>query len=186
MVMAKTIILMVGFLKAALLMVYPMALEDLSCLMVIIIKDRSSMAGLMVLVLTKLIIPHTKETLRIMLGMEKANKKVKDTIFQANTNMAKRNQAFTSIMEMYTKENLLMDYSMAKENSHQAKDNIMEISRMDNSMDMDNLNGQMEVLIEAIIIEVSDRDMDSISTVKIRVYQGECGRKECSMERVST
>lgn len=28
--------------------------------------------------------------------------------------------------------------------------------------------------------------MDNILKVKIRVYQGECGRKECSMERVST
>lgn len=30
----------------------------------------------------------------------------------------------------------------------------MEISRMDNSMVMDNSNGQMEALIEATIIEV--------------------------------
>ncbi len=66
MVMAKIIILRVGYLKAVLLMVYPMALEDLSGLMVIIIKEKSSMAGLMVLVLTKLTISHTKETLRIM------------------------------------------------------------------------------------------------------------------------
>lgn len=116
MVMVKIIILMVGSLRAALLMVYPMALGDLSCQMEIIIKDRLNMGGLMVLVLTKLIIPLTKETLRIMLGMEKVNKKVKDTIFQVNINTAKRNQVFTNIMEMYTKENLLMAYSMAKEN----------------------------------------------------------------------
>lgn len=116
MAMVKIIILMVDSLRVALLMAYLMVLVDLSCLMVIIIKDRSSMGGLMVLVLTKPTIPHIKEILKIMSGMEKVNKKAKDTIFQANTNMAKKNQVFTNIMEMCMKDNLLMGYSMAKEN----------------------------------------------------------------------
>lgn len=104
--MEKTITQTAVFFKGALLMELLMDTVDLSCLMAIIIKERLNMEGQMDLVHLKLIIPHIRGTLKIMSGMDKVNKKVKDTIIRVNINMDKRNQVYINIMEMSMRVNL--------------------------------------------------------------------------------
>ncbi len=73
--------------------------------------------------------------------MDKANKKVKAIIFQANINMDKRNQVYINIMEMFIKANLQMGTLVVKVSSLRLKDNTQEILKMVSSMVMVNLNG---------------------------------------------
>lgn len=64
--MEKITIPTVAYFRAALLMVFLMALVDSSCLMVIITRAKSNMEELMAMVHIKLIILLIKEILKIM------------------------------------------------------------------------------------------------------------------------
>lgn len=167
------------FSKAALLMGFLMDMEDSLCQMEIIIKVKLNLDGQMDLGHIKLIHLFIKETLRIMWGTEKVNKKVKDITSAENTSMGRKKVAFTSIMEMFTKEISLMASLMGKVNWQQVKGNIWVILKTASNMEKANLNGQMAHLIEEIIIKVLDRVMENISIAKTQAFPKAYGKKEC-------
>lgn len=116
MVMEKTIIPTVVFFKAASLMEYHMVTAGLLCLMGISIKVKSSSEGPTATVLIKLTHHHTRETLKIMSGMEWENRKAKDIIFRESMSMGRENQGCTSIVETCMKEDLWMGFLAVRVN----------------------------------------------------------------------
>lgn len=175
--MVKIIIQTEEFFRVVLLTEYLMVMDVLLCQMVIIIKDKLSLVGQMVLVLIKQKIHHVKEILKIMFDMEKVNKKGKVIIFQDNFNTDKKNQAFINLIPTFIREIFLMGFLMARENLQLAKENMLEILRKANNMVMDSLNGIMIVYIEEIIIKAKGKVLENILIVKIQAYLKAYGEK---------
>lgn len=175
--MVKIIIQTEEFFRVVLLTEYLMVMDVLLCQMVIIIKDKLSLVGQMVMVLIKQKIHHIKEILKIMFDMEKVNKKGKVIIFQDNFNTDKKNQAFINLIPTFIREIFLMGFIMARENLQLAKENMLEILRKANNMVMDSLNGIMIVYIEEIIIKAKGKVLENILIVKIQAYLKAYGEK---------
>lgn len=183
--MVKIIIQTEEFFRVVLLTEYLMVMDVLLCQMVIIIKDKLSLVGQMVLVLIKQKIHHIKEILKIMFDMEKVNKKGKVIIFQDNFNTDKKNQAFINLIPTFIREIFLMGFIMARENLQLAKENMLEILRKANNMVMDSLNGIMIVYIEEIIIKAKGKVLENILIVKIQAYLKAYGEKVYSTVKVN-
>lgn len=115
--------------------------------------------------------------------MGKAKKKDKAICLVDSTSMVRKNRDYISTMGMSMKEISLMVCLMGKVNWQLMKDNTQVILKMESNMEKGNLNGQMGLHIEVIIIKAFEKATESISIIKIQVYQEECGKKECWMEK---